>query len=271
MTPSGPIGVFDSGVGGLSVLRAIRRVLPGEDLLYCADHAWLPYGQRDPATLRERAVTITGSLVAAHARAVVVACNTATAAAAEALRARFDIPIIGMEPAVKPAAAATRTGVVGVLGTGGTLRSARFAALLDRFAGDVRVVTQPAPDLVRAVESGNVGAEVAAAVQPLLDAGADVIVLGCTHFPWLEQEIRSAVGPGVELIDTGPAVARELVRQLGTDINSGSGRTRFWTTGDPAEVGGSMERVWALAGADGAGAAFTVERMPMPGRPVVND
>lgn len=269
MTRVGPIGVFDSGVGGLSVLRAIRRALPGDDLLYCADHAWLPYGQRDPETLRERAVAITRSLVDAQARAVVIACNTATAAAADELRARFDIPIIGMEPAVKPAAAATRTGVVGVLGTGGTLRSARFAGLLDRFAGDVKVVTQPAPDLVRAVENGAVGAEVAAAVQPLIAAGADVIVLGCTHFPWLAQEIRNAVGPDVQLIDTGPAVARELVRQLGDDTNRGAGATRFWTTGDPAAVGASMERVWSLAGADAEGAAFRLERMPE--RPVMHE
>ncbi len=262
MTQVGPIGVFDSGVGGLSVLRAIRRALPDDDLLYCADHAWLPYGPLEPHILRERAVAITESLIAAHARAVVIACNTATAAAADDLRARFDIPIIGMEPAVKPAAAATRTGVVGVLGTGGTLRSARFAGLLDRFASDVKVVTRPAPDLVRAVESGDAGAEVIAAVQPLLAAGADVIVLGCTHFPWLEEEIRDAVGPDVKLIDTGPAVARELVRQLGDDINRGAGCTRFWTTGDPAEVGGSMQRLWALADADSTGAAFCLERMP---------
>ncbi len=133
MTRPAPIGVFDSGFGGLSVLRAIRSALPAEDLIYCADHAWLPWGERDVGFVRERARALAGALVGAGAKAVVVACNTATAAAADSLRGEFDLPVIAMEPAVKPAAAATRGGIVGVLGTGGTLASARFSALLDRY------------------------------------------------------------------------------------------------------------------------------------------
>lgn len=243
------IGVFDSGLGGLSVLRAIRSTLPTADLIYCADHEWLPYGERSPEIVRERSIDITRALVEAGADAVVIACNTATAAAADRLRATFDVPIVGMEPAVKPATAATRTGVVGVLGTGGTLASTRFAGLLDRFAGDVRVVTRPAPELVVAVEQDAPRACVAAAVRPLLDAGADVIVLGCTHFPFLRTEIEAAAGPGVRLIDTGPAVARELVRRIASSENRGgvapvAARTLFWTTGDPTGAQPAMERLW---------------------------
>lgn len=256
MTPYAPIGVLDSGLGGLSVLCAIRGLVPSADVIYCADHAFLPYGDRPETEVRVRTLLLGDALEAAGARAIVLACNTATAAAAEALRARSRVPVIGMEPAVKPATAATRSGVVGVLGTGGTLGSTRFAALLDRFAADVRVVTRPAPELVTAVEAGTGDSDVAAAVKPLVDAGADVIVLGCTHFPFLHDAIAAAAGSGVELIDTGPAVARELLRRLGSDMDRGAGRTVFWTTGDPAAVAPAVRRLWGPTG--------EIERAPLP-------
>ncbi|MDN5869592.1 MAG: glutamate racemase [Nitrococcus sp.] len=234
-----PIGIFDSGLGGLSVVQAIRSLLPAENLLYVADSAHAPYGGRSPAFIRERALTLAGFLQAQQAKALVVACNTATAAAAETLRARFALPVIAMEPAVKLAAAATRCNVVGVLATQGTLASARFAGLLARFAGDVRVVTRPAADLVRLVERGELdGAQairrVEAHVNYLLHHGSDTIVLGCTHYPHLRPLIERAVGPDVAIIDTGPAVARQLRARL-TELgllraSAGSGSLRIGTS-----------------------------------------
>lgn len=247
------IGVFDSGFGGLSVLAAIRDALPHEDLLYCADHAFLPYGERDAEQVRERARRITATLLAHGAKAIVIACNTATAVAADDLRREFDVPVIGMEPAVKPAAAATRTGVVGVLGTGGTLASARFAGLLERYAGEVCVVTRPSPELVAAAEDGRLSAAqrqslVDAAVAPLLAQGADVLVLGCTHFAFLRTEIETAVGDSVRIIDTGPAVAREVERRLRQAErlrpSAVRGGERFWTSAEPVVVRPVLARLW---------------------------
>ncbi len=247
------IGVFDSGLGGLSVLRAIRAELPHEALLFAGDHAYLPFGERSLEAIRARVLELGGALTASGCKALVIACNTATAAAAEQLRAAVDCPVVGMEPAVKPATAASATGVVGVLGTGGTLASARFSGLLGRYAEDTRVVTRPAPGLVELVERGRdvperVRQAVEAEVEPLVAAGADVIVLGCTHFPLLRAEIERAAGPGVAVIDTGPAVARELRRRLElagllAEAN-GPGRERFWTTGEPARVARVLAQLW---------------------------
>lgn len=262
MNRSGPIGVFDSGLGGLSVMASIRLVLPAESLVYCADHAWLPWGEREPGALRMRCQAIAAALVEADVKAIVIACNTATAAAAETLRRQFDLPVIGMEPAVKPAAAETRSGVIGVLGTGGTLASARFSGLLQRYADGLEVITRPCPELVELVEATRPGdprrqAAVDAAVAPLLRAGADVLVLGCTHFPFLRNEIEHAVGDRAVLIDTGPAVARHLADRLAAlDLlrpGGSAGDQRFWTTGDPAALGSVPESLWP-------GARF--ERLP---------
>jgi glutamate racemase len=178
------IGVFDSGVGGLSVLRHVRAQLPNVPLLYIADSGHVPYGNKTPDYIRDRSLALTQFLLRHGAAAVVVACNTATAAAAAMLRERFDIPIVAMEPAVKPAVSATRSRVVGVLATVGTLESARFAALLEQYAGDVEIVTQACPGLVERVEAGELASAatrelVARYTAPLLARGADTIVLGC--------------------------------------------------------------------------------------------
>lgn len=249
MAQTAPIGVFDSGFGGLSVLREIRALLPAASLLYCADHAWMPWGERGDVSVRARSHAVADALVAAGARAIVLACNTATAAAAESLRGALALPVIGMEPAVKPAAAATRSGVIGVLGTGGTLASARFSGLLERFADGLEVVTRPCPELVELVETSAPGDPrrqplVDAAVEPLLQAGADVLVLGCTHFPFLRAEIERAAGPDVVVIDTGPAVARELVRRLGDAMPGPGADERFWTTGDAARLQLRLDILW---------------------------
>jgi len=249
------IGVFDSGVGGLSVLRHIRAQLPSVPLLYVADSGHVPYGDKAQDYIRDRSVILTEFLVRHGAAAVVVACNTATAAAAAALRARFTLPIVAMEPAVKPAVSATRSGVVGVLATVGTLESARFAALLEQYAGDVEIVTQACPGLVEQVEAADLTSAatrelVARYAQPLVERGADTIVLGCTHYPFLKPLIAEIVGPRVHLIDTGEAVARQVVRRLPEAL---IGRIdlqpteRFWTTGDARSAARIIGRLWGRA------------------------
>lgn len=234
-----PVGVFDSGVGGLSVLGEIRSLLPKESLLYIADCGHVPYGEKTPEFIRQRCMIVAGFFREQGAKALVLACNTATAAAAAQLREHYpDWPIVGMEPAVKPAAAATRSGVVGVLATTGTLQSAKFAALLDRFAGDVRVITQPCPGLVELIETGDllsptIRALLQSYVEPLLAAGCDTIILGCTHYPFLKPLLREMIPESTSLIDTGGAVARQLQRlliqnDLLADIPARE--TVFWTS-----------------------------------------
>ena len=248
-----PIGIFDSGVGGLSVLREIRALLPCEDLYYLADSAHVPYGAKTADFIRERSGYLSQFLLERRAKAVVIACNTATAAAASLLRERLDIPVVGMEPAVKPAAAATQTGVVGVLATVGTLKSAQYAGLLERFASDVQVITQPCPGLPELVEAGRLDSSetrtlLAGYLRPLLAAGADTIVLGCTHYPFLRPLIRELTGPSITLIDTGAAVAQQLRRVLaaGGLLNPGSqaGTETFWTSGEPGSVQRIVGQVW---------------------------
>lgn len=270
-----PIGVFDSGVGGLSVLRHVRAMLPGEDLLYVADSAHAPYGDKSAQFIEARAVAIAEFLVARDAKALVVACNTATAAAIAALRQRFDLPIVGMEPAVKPAAEATRSGVIGVLATSGTLDSGKFAELVRRFGSQARVIVQPCPGLVEQVELGDLAGPLTRRllegfVAPLLDAGADTLVLGCTHFPFLEPLLRELVGGEVAIIESGAAVARQLVRRLAeADFSPGiapaSGHEsslkqlflsarpqateRFFSSGEPVQLQALLPRLWGSAAA----------------------
>lgn len=256
-----PIGIFDSGVGGLSVLRHIRADLPQETLLYCADSLHTPYGAKSPDEIRERALRLTGFLVEQGAKAIVVACNTATAAAVAVLREHFKLPIIGMEPALKPAVSATSSGVVGVLATVGTLQSAQFAALLEHYGRDVEVVTQACHGLVECVERGELDNSatrelVRRYVTPLLLQGADTLVLGCTHYPFLRELIDQEAGAKVTIIDTGGAVSRQLQRRL-TELdllNRAGGGEQFWTSGDVMQAETVMSRLW--------GAPLKVTRMP---------
>ncbi len=254
------IGVFDSGVGGLSVLKHIRAALPGHDLLYVADSGHVPYGDKTQDYIRERSLALTQFLVDEGAAAVVVACNTATAAAAAYLRDRFTLPIVAMEPAVKPAVAATRSGVVGVLATVGTLESARFAALLEQYAGDVEIVMQACPGLVEQVEAGELESAATRALverytRPLIARGADTLVLGCTHFPYLTPVITELVGSDVRLIDTGEAVARQVVRRLPAAVSRAEAKApteRFWSTGDLGAARRIVSQLWGRAVAVGA-------------------
>ena len=247
-----PIGVFDSGVGGLSVLREINQLLPDESLLYVADSGFVPYGEKSADVIVERSQYIAHFLLEQGAKALVVACNTATAAAVVELRERYRIPIIGMEPAVKPATLATRSGVVGVLATTGTLRSSRFAALLDRFAGSVRVVTQPCPGLVECVEQGDLASDrlvglLHSYIAPLLEAGCDTIILGCTHYPFLKPALKTILPEHVALIDTGAAVARRVQNQLAVFDLLAKGPARsaqFWSSGDVLHLQAVLPILW---------------------------
>lgn len=248
-----PVGVFDSGVGGLSVLREIYHLLPNESMLYVADCGHVPYGEKTAEFIRERCVVMAEFFRAQGAKALVLACNTATVAGVADLRERYpDWPIVGMEPAVKPAAAATRSGVVGVLATTGTLQSAKFAALLDRFAADIQVVTQPCPGLVELIETGDLTSPtirhlLQGYVEPLLAAGCDTIILGCTHYPFLKPLLREMVPASITLIDTGGAVARQLKRLLIQNDLIGCGPAQpaqFWTSGDPDNFRNILPVLW---------------------------
>lgn len=247
-----PIGVFDSGVGGLSVLRHIRIALPGESLLYVADSGHAPYGDKSPQFIEARSLAIAEFLVAEGAKALVVACNTATAAAIVSLRAKFDLPVVGMEPAVKPAVEATRSGVIGVLATAGTLESAKFAGLVERFGSHARVIVQPCPGLVEQVERGDLTGPATRNLlerflRPLLEQGADTIVLGCTHYPFISPLVREIV-PEISLIETGAAVSRQLARRLEEENllagQSEGGAERFWSSGDPRRLEELLPQLW---------------------------
>ena len=217
------IGIFDSGAGGLSVYREIRKLLPDQGFVYFSDNAHCPYGEKDASYIQERGRRITETLLEKGAQAIVVACNTATAAAIATLREEYpDIPFVGMEPAVKPAALGTETGVIGVLATAGTLKGSKYLKTKGRFEDDVRIVEHVGDGFVELVENGILDGPVAhatvkASLQPLLDAGADRIVLGCTHYPFLRPVIEALAGPGIQVIDPAPAVARQTVRLLEKD------------------------------------------------------
>ena len=217
---SGCVGIFDSGVGGLSVLRAIRSLMPEEALVYVADQGHVPYGPRPMAQIQDFSEEITRFLLARGAKMVVVACNTASAAALHHLRATFpDVPFVGMEPAVKPAAEQTRSGVVGVLATPATFQGALYASVLERFAYGVTVLQDTCPGLVGRIEQGDLsGTETRQilenALRPMLAKGADTVVMGCTHYPFVIPLIEQIGGGRLRVIDPAPAVARQAKRVL---------------------------------------------------------
>jgi glutamate racemase len=225
-SPGSPIGVFDSGVGGLSVLRHIRAQLPYEDLIYFADSGHAPYGEKTEQYVVDRSLAIAAFLLERGAKALVVACNTATVAAIKAVRARYpELPVVGVEPGLKPAAAATRNGKVGVLATARTLKGEKFLQLREQIsaASQAEFLLQPAVGLVDQIELGDLQTPVIDSmlekyVVPLLEQGADTLVLGCTHYPFvqtgIERVLRDHGRQDVILIDTGDAVARQLVRLL---------------------------------------------------------
>jgi glutamate racemase len=253
-----PIGVFDSGVGGLSVLRHIRAQLPREDLIYFADSGFAPYGNKPEQVVAERSLAVAGFLVEHGAKALVVACNTATVAAIKLLRAHYPLlPIVGVEPGLKPAAAASRNGKIGVLATDVTLAGAKFLALREQIssASDAEFLLQACPGLVDQIERGEFDTPATEVmldkyILPLLERGADTLVLGCTHYPFvragIERIVARATTRDVVLVDTGDAVARQLARLLaaGTSLNPGNGgvaRLQAFTTAS----GPALERAFS--------------------------
>jgi glutamate racemase len=248
-----PIGIFDSGIGGLSVLQAVRAFLPNEDLIYIADQAHVPYGSRSLAEVREFSEAITRFLLQRNAKLVVVACNTASAAALHHLRAEFpSINFVGMEPAVKPAAEITRSGVVGVLATPATFQGELYASVIERFASGVRVLQDTCPGLVMEIDQGNletprVYSILEKALRPMLAEGIDTVVLGCTHFPFVIPAIKTIVGPGARVIDPSPAVARQVERLLTANelrnTTQRSGQVHYFTSGNPAQLGQLLPRL----------------------------
>jgi glutamate racemase len=240
-----PIGVFDSGVGGLSVLRAIRQQVPAQPAFYFADQGHVPYGPRSLEEVRAFSREITRFLLEQGSRLIVVACNTASAAALHELRVAFPgVPFVGMEPAVKPAAESTQTRIVGVLATPATFQSALYASVVERFARGVRVLQDPCPGLVQQIECGDLSGErtraiLERALLPMLAEGIDTIVMGCTHYPFVIPLIRQIAGPGVRVIDPAPAVARQAERLLaasgGLACETNPAPYRFFTSSDPGK------------------------------------
>jgi len=247
-----PIGIFDSGVGGLSVAREIRRALPGEDLLYVADTAYCPYGDRPLEQVRERALAVARYVGSAGAKLLVAACNTASGAALEDLRQALALPVVGLEPAVKTGAALTRNGRVAVMATAGTLASARFARLVREHARGVEVLAQACPGLAEIIEGGHFDGEVLLArldalTRPMRRAGVDTVVLGCTHYSFVSEPLSRLLGADVRLVDSAPAVARRtahLLRDNGLSPGAEPGAFSVLTTGDPRKVAPVVARLW---------------------------
>jgi glutamate racemase len=243
---SAAIGAFDSGVGGLSVLRAVRERLPGEDLIYIGDQAHVPYGPRGLTEVRRLSEGIVRFLMEQGAKLIVIPCNTASAAALHSLRAQYPgFPFVGMEPAVKPAAEHTETGVVGVLATPTTFEGELYASVVERFGGNVTILQDACPGLVAEIEAGRGNGSEAKrilknALEPMLAKGLDTVVLGCTHYPFAFNTIREIVGDSVRLIDPAPAIARRIDQLLNElkikNPRSSEGQTRYLTSCDPREM-----------------------------------
>jgi glutamate racemase len=258
ISPHQPIGVFDSGVGGLSVLRAIRELLPHEHVLYLADQAHIPYGPRQKAHIRDFSFGITDFLLGQGAKLIVVACNTASAAALHDLRERYpETPFVGMEPALKPAAETTYTGKVGVLATPTTFSGYLYASLVDRFGTGIEIFQSTCPGLVEEIERGALDSPAIRAIledalTPMLAEGVDTVVLGCTHYPFVIPVIQAITGPEVRTINPAPAIARQTQRLLTGQgwLNPGDepGELQFFTSGSPADLEKLLPRLLGETG-----------------------
>ncbi len=253
-----PVGVFDSGVGGLSVLRAMRKLMPEEPVIYFGDQGHVPYGPRQMQQVRDFSETITRFLLDQGAKGIVVACNTASAAALHYLRDKFpDVFFVGMEPAVKPAAEHTQSGLVGVLATPATFQGALYASVLERFANGVQVLQHTCPGLVGQIEKGDLdGDETRAiledALRPMLDQGIDTVVLGCTHYPFVIPLIEQVVGENVRVIDPAPAVAKQAKRLLDASGMKtplgGRADICFYTSGDANSLASLLPKLLGESG-----------------------
>lgn len=260
MANGNPIGVFDSGVGGLAVVAEIRRLMPDEDLRYYADQAHFPYGAQDAETVRRYAVRVAGHLIHHGAKLIVVACNTASSVALGALRETYPVPFVGIVPAVKPGALSSRSRRVGVLATEATFRTKVFADLVEQFAQGVTLVNLACPDLVAAVEAGDIHRgtltdRIRTYLTPLLAQGVDTLVLGCTHYSFLRSRIEEVVGPEVTVVDTSLPVARQVQRVLvERDACKGDGVpgvVTYLTSGSMEELQTVVSRLYPDPARDG--------------------
>lgn len=246
-----PIGVFDSGVGGLSVFHALRELLPNEDIIYVADQAFAPYGKRTKSEIQNRSEIISEWLIAKGCKLIVVACNTATTNAIAHLRESFSVPFVGIEPAIKPAALGSKTGVVGVLATEGTLSSELFQTTAQDHAKDIDVISQIGHGLVALVESGKATSleaerQLQNDLAPMLEKPIDHLVLGCTHYPFLRQALGRILPKNVTIVDCSNAVAKQTHRLLEQHqlLHNGRGDTTYFSTQYP------NKKLWKLFGVD---------------------
>ena len=248
-----PIGIFDSGVGGLSIAKRVRALLPHENLVYIADSAHAPYGDKSQDFILQRSRLLTGQLLERQCKLIVVACNTATVNTIHRLREQFAMPFVGVEPGIKPAIQVSRSGVIGVLATQRTLDSESFDGLHERFADQARFIIQPCPGLVEKVETMDLtGAGtrqlLAQYIEPLLDAGVDTLVLGCTHYPFLLEAIQAVAGNEVRVVDTSRAVAEQVGRLLAAENlladESGSGAELFLCSGETEPMSPVINGLW---------------------------
>ncbi len=253
---NGPIGIFDSGVGGLSVLREVRRQYPAEGLIYIADQAHVPYGERSREEVLGYSLAIIRFLIKKRVKLVIIACNTASAVALAELRKLYpELPFVGMEPAVKPAAEETRTGVVGVLATPATFQGDLYASTVEKFARGIKILQDTCSGLVGQIEKGRIDSPetrliLERALEPMIDQGVDEIVMGCTHYPFVISLIREIAGEDIAVIDPSPAVARQAGRLLEKydllDQSGGKRSTKFYTTGDLGPFSEVLESLLGL-------------------------
>jgi glutamate racemase len=245
-----PVGVFDSGIGGVSVLTAVRKELPSIDLLYVGDSIHLPYGEKSMEEIRRYTKGVMEFLIAKGCKVIVIACNTASAAALKFLRTEFPETIfIGMEPAVKPAAEQTQTGVVGVMATTATFQGELFASVVERFAAGVKVIQQPCPGLVQQIEAGELDSPQTMEmlrkwIEPMQEQNIDRLVLGCTHYPFVRESIHRIVGDSVQIIDPAPAIAKQVRRVLESQDalpETGHGATTWFTSGNPMHFASTLK------------------------------
>lgn len=253
MANNQPVGVFDSGVGGLSVLKSIHQYLPSESLLYLADKKYVPYGEKETSFIIERCIKIADYFLAQSVKVMVIACNTASAAASTVLRERYpQLPIIAVEPAIKPAVQVTQSKKIGVLATTSTIKSIKFASLIERFAVGVEVYAQPCPGLVDCIEQGDLMGDtikqlLQSYVQILLDKGCDTIVLGCTHYPFLRPLMSQFLPKNVQVIDTGEPVARylsDILNKLGANSDKRQASIDLVTTGSLSNFNEVVSHLW---------------------------
>jgi len=247
------IGILDSGVGGLSIAKAIRQLLPHEDLLYIADSKYAPYGEKSNTEIHNRVSTLIEQLERQQIKALVVACNTATVNLIGQLREKYTLPIIGVEPGVKPAAQHTKSNKIGVLATEGTIKSQAFLDFVARFSEQNELMLMPCPKFVKLIEQEKIGTDcsleaVREYVAPLIDKGCDQIVLGCTHYPFLMTDIQTVVNGHAQIIDTSSAVAKQVNNILSNkgllNQQTCSGQTKFYTTGDLKVANSLFSKLW---------------------------